>query len=43
MTWFGIVASVSTLGAAWVAMMLLTSMTRLHLKKLDNAAKGRNK
>lgn len=42
MTGFGIIASVSTLGAAWVAMMLLTSMTRLHLTKLENAAKGRN-
>lgn len=43
MTWFGVVASVSTLGAAWVAMALLVSMTQLHLTKLDNAAKGRNK
>ena len=43
MTGFGIVASVSTLGAAWVAMVLLITTTEVHLAKLDNAAKGRNK
>lgn len=42
MTAFGIIASLSTLGAAYVAMVLLITMTKLHLLKLDNAAKGRN-